>query len=95
MSPLGDAKSDKTLEKYVEARGFAVVGGGRLPLYAQNIYAEGVEAAPKTVGEAPFVTFVQDRVRYTTNSTDVMTFDDTGKIVRMDGLWGPSDVTVG
>jgi hypothetical protein len=59
-SPLGDAKSDKTLEKYVEARGFAVVGGGRLPLYAQNIYAEGVEAAPKTVGEAPFVTFVQD-----------------------------------
>ena len=30
MSPLGDAKSDKTLEKYVEARGFAVVGGGRL-----------------------------------------------------------------
>ena len=37
-----------------------MVGGGRLPLYAQNIYAEGVEAAPKTVGEAPFVTFVQD-----------------------------------
>jgi len=36
------------------------VGGGRLPLYAQNIYAEGVEAAPKTIGEAPYVVFVQD-----------------------------------
>jgi len=33
---------------------------GRLPLYAQSIYAEGVEAAPKPVGEAPYVTFVQD-----------------------------------
>jgi hypothetical protein len=59
-SPLGAAPGDKALEKYVEARGFSVVGGGRLPLYAQNIYAEGVEAAPKPVGEAPYVTFVQD-----------------------------------
>ena len=59
-SPLGPAKGDKTLEKYVEARGFSVIGGGKLPLYAQNIYAEGVEAAPKPVGEAPYVTFVQD-----------------------------------
>jgi hypothetical protein len=59
-SPLGDKPGDKTLEKYVEARGFSVIGGGRLPLYAQNIYAEGVEAAPKPVGEAPYVTFVQD-----------------------------------
>jgi steroid delta-isomerase len=41
------------------------------------------------------VTFVQDGVRYTTNSVDVMTFDAAGKIVRMDGFWGPSDVTVG
>jgi len=41
------------------------------------------------------VTFVQDGVRYTTNSTDVMTFDEAGKIVRMDGFWGPGDVTVG
>ena len=41
------------------------------------------------------VTFVQDGVRYITNSTDVMEFDDTGKITRMDGFWGPSDVTVG
>jgi len=40
------------------------------------------------------VTFVQNGVRYTTNSTDVMAFDATGRIVRMDGFWGPSDVTV-
>ena len=59
-SPLGSGKSDKTLEKYVEARGFSVVGSGRLPLYVQNIYGEGVESAPKPAGEAPYVTFVQD-----------------------------------
>src|SRR5215475_9573494 len=59
-SPLGDGKGDKTLEKYVEARGFSVVGSGRLPLYIQNIYGEGVESAPKPAGEAPYVTFVQD-----------------------------------
>lgn len=59
-SALGSAQGDKLLEKYVEARGFAVIGGGRLPLYAQNIYAEGVEATPQPVGEAPYVTFVQD-----------------------------------
>src|SRR5499433_2844872 len=59
-SPLGDSKGDKTLEKYVETRGFSVVGSGRLPLYVQNIYGEGVEAAPKSAGEAPYVTFVQD-----------------------------------
>jgi steroid delta-isomerase len=41
------------------------------------------------------VTFVQDGVRYATNSTDVMTFDAAGKITRMEGFWGPSDVTVG
>jgi len=46
--------------QYVEARGFTVLDAGRLPLYAQNIYAEGVEAAPKTIGEAPYVVFVQD-----------------------------------
>src|SRR5215831_9659367 len=51
-SPLGGGKSDKTLEKYVEARGFSVVGSGRLPLYVQNIYGEGVESAPKPAGEA-------------------------------------------
>jgi steroid delta-isomerase len=41
------------------------------------------------------VTFVQDGMRYTTNSTDVMAFDEAGKITRMDGIWGPSDVIAG
>jgi steroid delta-isomerase len=41
------------------------------------------------------VTFVQDGVRYTTNSMDVMTFDAAGKITRMEGYWGPRDVAVG
>ena len=59
-SPLGPTKGDGALAKYVEARGFTVLEAGRLPLYVQNIYAEGVEAAPKPVGEAPYVTFVQD-----------------------------------
>jgi hypothetical protein len=59
-SPLGRTEGDKALAQYVEKRGFTVVGEGTLPLYAQNIYAEGVEAAPKPVGEAPYVTFVQD-----------------------------------
>jgi hypothetical protein len=59
-SPLGSAAGDKSLAQYVEKRGFTVVGDGRLPLYAQNIYAEGVEARPKPVGEAAYVTFVQD-----------------------------------
>ncbi len=59
-SPLGGAAGDKALAQYVEKRGFAVIGDGRLPLYAQNIYAEGVEARPKPVGEAAYVTFVQD-----------------------------------
>lgn len=60
MNPLGRAAGDKALAQYVEKRGFTVIGDGRLPLYAQNIYAEGVEAAPKPVGEATYVTFVQD-----------------------------------
>jgi hypothetical protein len=59
-SPLGPAKKDDALAQYVEARGFTVLEAGRLPLYAQNIYAEGVEAAPKSVGEVPYVVFVQD-----------------------------------
>ena len=59
-NPQGSAAGDKELAQYVEKRGFTVVGDGRLPLYAQNIYAEGVEAAPQPVGEAIYVTFVQD-----------------------------------
>jgi hypothetical protein len=59
-SPLDGTAGDKELVKYVEERGFAVIRDGRLPLYAQNIYAEGVEARPQPVGEVPYVTFVQD-----------------------------------
>jgi hypothetical protein len=59
-NPQGRAAGDKALAQYVETRGFTVVGDGRLPLYTQNIYAEGVEAAPKPVGDAAYVTFVQD-----------------------------------
>src|SRR5215468_5350140 len=62
-SPLGGGKSDKTLEKYVEARGFSVVGSGRLPLYVQNIYGEGVESAPKPAGEAHQFTLSYNEVR--------------------------------
>ena len=59
-NPKGRVAGDKALAQYVEKRGFTVVGDARLPLYAQNIYAEGVEAAPKPVGEVVYVTFVQD-----------------------------------
>ncbi len=59
-SPLGARPADKALAAYVEQRGFASIGEGRLPLYALNIYAQGAAAAPQPVGEVPFVTFVQD-----------------------------------
>src|SRR5207245_10686455 len=59
-SPIDKKPNDKTLEQYVEQRGFAATGGGRLPLYALNLYAQGADAAPKLVGELPFVSFVQD-----------------------------------
>jgi len=64
--------------------------GARLKLAAPIRGSHGNHAAMVFI-----VTFVQDGVRYTTNSTDVMTFDAAGKIVRMDGFWGPDDVTVG
>jgi steroid delta-isomerase len=64
--------------------------GARLKLAAPIRGSQGNQAAMAFV-----VTFTQDGVRYITNSLDVMTFDDAGKIVRMDGFWGPSDVTVG
>lgn len=64
--------------------------GARLELAAPIRGSHGNHAAMVFI-----VSFVQGGVRYTTNSTDVMTFDEAGKIVRMDGFWGPSDVTVG
>jgi steroid delta-isomerase len=64
--------------------------GARLSLAAPIRGSHGNHAAM-----AFTVTFVQDGVRYTTNSIDILTFDDAGKVTRMDGFWGPSDVTVG
>ena len=64
--------------------------GARLSLAAPIRGSHGNHAAM-----AFTVTFVQDGVRYTTNSMDVMTLDAAGKITRMNGYWGPGDVTVG
>ncbi len=64
--------------------------GAGLPLAAPIRGSHGNHAAMVFT-----VTFVQDGVRYTTDSTDVMTFDEAGKIVRMDGFWGAGDVKVG
>jgi len=53
--------ADPALARYVEARGFTVIGDGRLPLVAQSLYAVGSEARAEPVpGGAPFVIFVQD-----------------------------------
>ena len=41
------------------------------------------------------VTFTQNGKRITTNSADVMEFDEAGKILSMKGFWGPEDMTVG
>ena len=83
-SPL---KSRAEFEAFIRQ---GVKFGARLSLAAPIRGSHGNHAAMVFI-----VTFVQDGVRYTTNSTDVMTFDEAGKIVRMDGFWGPGDVTVG
>ena len=83
-SPL---KSRAEFEAFIRQ---GVKFGARLKLAAPIRGSHGNHAAMVFI-----VTFVQDGVRYTTNSTDVMTFDAAGKIVRMDGFWGPGDVTVG
>ena len=82
-SPL---KSRAEFEAFIRQ---GVKFGARLALAAPIRGSHGNHAAMVFT-----VTFVQDGVRYETNSTDVMTFDAAGKIVRMDGLWGPGDVTV-
>jgi steroid Delta-isomerase len=64
--------------------------GARLTLAAPIRGSHGNHAAMVFT-----VTFIEGGVRYTTNSTDVMTFDEAGKITRMDGFWGPSDVAAG
>jgi steroid delta-isomerase len=83
-SPL---KSQAEFEAFIRQ---GVKFGARLTLAAPIRGSHGNHAAMVFT-----VTFVQEGVRYTTNSTDVMTFNEAGKIVRMDGFWGPGDVTVG
>jgi steroid delta-isomerase len=83
-SPL---KSRAEFEEFIRD---GVRFGARLSLAAPIRGSHGNHAAMAFV-----VTFVQDGVRYTTNSMDVMTFDDAGKITRMNGYWGPGDVVVG
>jgi steroid delta-isomerase len=83
-SPL---KSRAEFEAFIRQ---GVKFGARLALAAPIRGSHGNHAAMVFT-----VTFVQNGVRYTTNSTDVMAFDDAGKIIRMDGFWGPSDVTIG
>jgi steroid Delta-isomerase len=83
-SPL---KSRAEFEAFIRQ---GVKFGARLALAAPIRGSHGNHAAMVFT-----VTFIQDGVRYTTNSTDVMAFDAAGKITRMDGFWGPSDVSVG
>jgi steroid delta-isomerase len=83
-SPL---KSRAEFEAFIRQ---GVKFGARLKLAAPIRGSHSNHAAMAFV-----VTFVEDGVRYITNSVDVMTFDQAGKIVRMDGFWGTSDVSVG
>jgi hypothetical protein len=62
---LGDATlgstADAALEKDITDRGFTVIGGGRLPLTARNLYEVGPSrSAERLPGGAPFVTFVRE-----------------------------------
>lgn len=62
---VAGGKPDPALARYVEARGFSVIGEGRLPLAAQNLYAVDGDGKPESVpGGAPFVTFVQDSAAF-------------------------------
>src|SRR2546422_581034 len=55
-----EGKPDPDLARYVEARGYSVIGDGRLPLYAQGLYRTGPQTKPEPIpGGAPFVSFVR------------------------------------
>jgi steroid delta-isomerase len=82
-SPL---KSRAEFEAFIRD---GVAFGARLALSAPIRGSHGNSAAMVFT-----VTFTQGGKRFTTNSADIMTFDDDGKIVRMNGYWGPEDVTV-
>jgi steroid delta-isomerase len=86
--PVGSPpKSRAEFETFIRQ---GVKFGARLKLAAPIRGSHGNHAAMVFT-----VTFVQNEVRYTTNSTDVMTFDAAGKVTRMEGYWGPGDVAVG
>jgi hypothetical protein len=60
----GRGDADPALARYVEARGFTVVAEGRLPLFAQNLYAPTDDQGPAPIAPgAPFVTFVRQGLR--------------------------------
>ncbi len=62
---LAREKPDPALARDVEARGFTVIGEGRLPLVAQNLNAvDGEGRSEPVAGGAPFVTFVQDSTAF-------------------------------
>jgi hypothetical protein len=53
--------TEPALEKDVEARGFTVIGGGRLALTLRDLYQVGERrTAQPLAGGAPFVTFVRE-----------------------------------
>ena len=79
-SPL---KSRSEFDAFVRQ---GVTFGARLALAAPIRGSHGNHAAM-----AFTVTFRQGGRCITTNSVDVMTFDDAGKITRMEGYWGPDD----
>ncbi|MDB5397304.1 MAG: steroid delta-isomerase [Rhodospirillales bacterium] len=81
-SPL---KSRAEFEAFIRQ---GVAFGARLSLAAPIRGSHGNAAAMAFI-----VTFVQDGRRIISNSVDVMTFDESGKITRMNGYWGPDDVT--
>jgi len=82
-SPL---KSRAQFEQFIRQ---GVRFGARLALAAPIRGSHGNAAAM-----AFTVTFEDGVRRITTNSLDVMTFDDEGKIVFMQGFWGPGDASV-
>ena len=85
--PVGSSlKSRAEFEAFIRQ---GVQFGARLSLAAPIRGSHGNQAAMAFI-----VTFAQGGRRFTTNSVDVMTFDEAGKITRMNGYWGPGDVTV-
>lgn len=52
-------KSDPTLNRYVEERGFTVVEDGRVSLFAHSAYQLESDAPPERLGGAAFVSFVR------------------------------------